>query len=458
MPVILSADLKNALILTARSLREGDELSALNHFRTVCTQNPEIANRVYGRLWEVMERPDRIDFGKAAFWNADGQTAPFPKKTKAIEDILKTLLDQSRIAPPPSPPLPPGAKPLNGFHFFFDCGFDPRFSTDGNYLLPVESISWEWLCKQIGQWAAYLEFTCRAYCSFDPEERKLRQMILSCAKIEKAWGDQTKHTFTEEYEGIYSVFALEHAFLNRTSQFYQMLHPASPPSTRLYPSEALQAIHSINKPQASYWRKELAAPGLENGDLSRCGIWGLWRLSKGRYDVYNQREKRHIRLDQHELRYVPHYIFIHAIEEPSCALKTAIREYRQELSSLITDQKCARSFASCKEKLLSKMHALHTAWDGYVNSHELLKEVNTVFSKQDHYKPLHDNELWETQMSHIPFFSTLYKTYNLHVHDAGAYWHDHYRDEGSSHLKQAIQRDFPNTLSARLLRAYDSCN
>ncbi len=321
MPEILSASIKNSLISSARSLREGDELSALNHFRTVCTQNPEIAGRVYGRLWEVMERPDRIDFGKAAFWNTEGLTAPVPKKTEAIEDILKTLLEQSRIAPPPSLPLPPGAKPLNGFHFFFDCGFDPRFSTDGDYLLPVESKSWEWLRKQIGQWAAYLEFICRAYCSFDPEERKLRQMILTCAKIEKAWGDQTKSTFTEEYDGPYPVFALEHAFLNKASEFYQMLHPGSPSAPRLYPSETLQAIHSINKPQASYWRKERAVPGFENGDLSRCSIWGLWRLNEGLYSVYNQQEKRTIRfaIDPHEFRYVPHYIFIHAIEEQSCA-------------------------------------------------------------------------------------------------------------------------------------------
>ncbi len=90
---------------------------------------------------------------------------------------------------------------------------------------------------------------------------------------------------------------------------------------------------------------------------------------------------------------------------------------------------------------MPKMHALHTAWDGYVSSHELLKEVNTVFSREDHYKPVHDNELWEMQMSHIPFFSTLYKTYNYHVHNKSN-WHSHYLDERYNALKRTMQRDF----------------
>ncbi|MBS0604586.1 MAG: hypothetical protein JSS60_06060 [Verrucomicrobia bacterium] len=451
----LSPELKNSLIATAVSLREGDERSALHNFRRVCAQSPDVANLVYGRLWEVMHRPTfHTDFGRAAFWNQDGLTAPLAKKTRAIEEVLKSLIQESRV-PLQAAPLPPGAKEVN-IPSFFDCGFDPRFSTEGDYLLPPQESSSGWLSETIQEWTAYIEFLLRAYFSSDPEERAVRQMILSCSKAERAWGTQTSHTFTEDYEGIHTVFALEHDFLNQASEFYKKTHPGSCAATdRLYPSELLRGLHHIYKPQADYWSAQAATPDWENGDLSRCGSWGLWRLREEMYTVYNERERRMSSLDRQEFRYVPHYLFIHATAQPASELKTALRQYRAELAAMIIDQKCARSFAACKEKLMPKMQAFHSAWESFAKSHELMKEANAVFSKEDHYKPMYDQGKWEAALSQIPFFEKLYEAYNIHFHSHSNYWHDYYMGKGYASLKQSMQRDFPASPSARLLRSVE---
>ncbi|MBI2811747.1 MAG: hypothetical protein HYX67_13100, partial [Candidatus Melainabacteria bacterium] len=350
----------NSLISTARFLREQDEQTALNHFLAVGRQSPEIENQVYRRLWEVMDRPNtHADFGRAAFWNRDHQSAPLSKKTQAIEDILNTLSERPART---EPNIPEGAKKvdLDAFH---DCGFDPRFDPKGDYQLPQAKFSFS---AWASEWIAYIEFTLRAHFSLDPAERALRQMILSTARTESQFSKYTQSAFVRESgfgSDISNTFTSEHEFFNQTSDLFKTALPPAHTASRLFPSELLKASHSLAKPQAYYWDKSHLRPGNQNGDLSRCAHVGLWRLREEMYIGHGGR------LDQFEYRFVPHYIFNHATNARSEELKTAMRSYRTTLSSLVVDQKCARSFAVCKEKLLPSLATFNTAWQNYVDSH-----------------------------------------------------------------------------------------
>lgn len=452
MTLPLSPDLKNSLISTAQAFREGDEAVALRYFHSASAQDPQVANQIYRQLWEVMHCPNIVDFGRHALWNQNGQTAPLSKKTQAVEDVLKMLIEQAGT--PNSPSLPAGVKPVI-MPAFFDCGLDPRFSFDGNYLLPSlkNGFSLNSFRRTISEWIAYLEFFLRAHLSLNPEERALRQMILAVSKVENAWTKSTQFTFTEQYEAIQSVFVEQREFLEKASGLYQMLHLNPNAPARLYPCELLVPLHHINKPQSESDKKNATVPGKENGDLSRCARWGYWRLRKEMYDVYNPSRRREL-LDLHDLHYVPHYIFTNATGKPADNLKAALREYRAELASIVIDQKCARSFQACKEKLLPKLEAFHIAWNRHTDSHELLKEVNEVFSRMDPYKTSHDYKKWKMEMSNLPCFADLYMQYVMRFYDSSHYWENRYDHEAYDSLKKIVLRDFPQSHNARLLRAH----
>ena len=87
MSISLSPDVKNSLIATARSLREGNEAAALNHFHSL--HNTQVEHSVYTRLYEVMDRPPIVEFGRYAFLNQYNHTAPLSKKTKRSKMYLK---------------------------------------------------------------------------------------------------------------------------------------------------------------------------------------------------------------------------------------------------------------------------------------------------------------------------------------------------------------------------------
>ena len=436
MPISIEA--RNILVDTANCLRNQDESAARAHFSRL---EPQAQHAVYHRLWEVMGQPQtHSDFGRAAFWNQDAQTAPLLQKLRAVEQGLVTPPNEERPRRQ-AMPIPSGASPVL-LKCFNDCGFDPRFDFSGDYMNPPpESLTcWETLVS----WITYIEFTLRSYFSFDPEERAFRQMLLASAKAELAWAKQTESTFIDSYDTRTHVWIREYDFLESASEFYKQLHPEQ--EGRLYPHELLVPIHMINHPQDGDWRwgKDRAEPNWENGDLSRCGSWGYWRLREEMY-VYANRNRPLI--DPVEYHYVPHYLFIRATAAPSDALKTALREYRAALSSITTDAKCARSFETCKQQLLPKIEAFHTAWTNYIQSHELLQEVQAIFSKADPYRDEYDHN-----RKKIPSFSTQFteKIREIFHDDEQGRLHD----EGYKSLERTVLRDFPHSHSARLLTAF----
>lgn len=221
MGLYLPPDVKGLLIDTARCFRAGDEHQALQHFHSVSEQNTPLATLIYGRLWQLMDKPSTIEVGKYAFWNESGYTATLRKKTQAIEDVLKLLIEKSLQNPPPAPVIPPDAKPVI-MPAFVDCGFDPRFAFSGDYASPVEQ---KGIWTILVEWLAYIEFSVRAYLSFNSEERAVRQMLLSLAKAENVWAKYTDYTFTENFAGISSVSLLEREFLETATNYYKLSIP-----------------------------------------------------------------------------------------------------------------------------------------------------------------------------------------------------------------------------------------
>ena len=336
---VLSIEAKAALIDTARSLWNRDEPAALLHLDRL---NPQLKSEVSDILTNDSSLADKI---------------------KAVEKILSSHFP---IHTPPSSPkeTPLGARTVE-IKAWYDCGFDYRFSFEGDFLLPPTRNSWYQASKN---YIAYLEFQSRSMLASAPEECAIRQLLLASAKAELAWARTTAKTFTVAFDHTNFSVICERDFLESVSKLYQFFHPHA--TGRLYPDEVLNPIHSINCPQGTSFDKRRARPGWENYDLRRTVSAGFWRLNS---EMYTD-------LDRIEYNYVPHYLFIDAVHASSDGVKNAIRELRCEITAISVDFPCARSVQVLRGRLLPKLNAFHVAWTAYINSHDLLQEVQAIFS------------------------------------------------------------------------------
>lgn len=404
----LSIEAKAALIDTARSLWNRNEPAALLHLDRL---SPQLKSEVSDTL-------------KAA--------SSLSEKIEAVEKIL------SRHFPIQTPPSSPKETPQDAkiveVKAWYDCGFDHRFSFEGDFLLSPPRNSWVQASKNL---AAYLEFQSRSMLSSDPDECNIRQLLIASAKAELAWARTTAKTFTVAFDHTNFSVICERDFLDSVSKLYQVFHPHT--TGRLYPDEVLTPIHSINCPQGTSFDKRRARPGWENYDLRRTVSAGFWRLNS---EMYTD-------LDRIEYNYVPHYLFIDAVHASSDGVKNAIRELRYEINAISIDFQCARSVEALKGRLLPKLNAFHASWTAYIHSHDLLQEVQAIFSGQDHFQLYY--EYFRTQSFHS--FSTLLTN-----------WDDKMKMQevetdlfnlAYESIKKAVLRDFPNTLSGRLLRTIE---
>ncbi len=400
----LSIEAKSALIETARCLWNRDISAAFVHLNRL---SPQLKSDVCGRLEKATSLMEKI---------------------QAVEDVL---CKHFPIHTPPSSPkdVPLGAKPIE-IKAWYDCGFDPRFSFEGDFLLPSQDRSWTELSWH---WAAYLEFQSRSYCSMDPNERKLRQLLLACAKAELAWSKTTLKTFTVDFDHTNFSVMRERDFLDSVSNLFHFFHPET--TGRLYPDEALTPIHSINCPQGRSFDKRRARPKWENFDLRRTVSAGFWRLNS---EMYSQ-------LDPIEYNYVPHYLFIHAVQTSSEKLKNAIREFRTEIAATIVDSQCARLFSILKERIIPKLDAFHAAWTDYINSHDVLQEVQAIFSRQDHFCAYYEYFRAQNFHSFSALVSNWEEKMKMQKQETCLF------DQAYESVKHAVLQEFPHTLSGRLL-------
>lgn len=91
-----SSPLEESLARIAAAWRARDSAGAAKEFSHCCTKFPHVPGAVYGHLWSVMgsptpsTRPDiaHNDYGRVAYHDLEGRSAPVDKKAEAIELLL----------------------------------------------------------------------------------------------------------------------------------------------------------------------------------------------------------------------------------------------------------------------------------------------------------------------------------------------------------------------------------
>ena len=292
------------------------------------------------------------------------------EKIKAVEKVLTE--DVERATPPAAPQKPANGKELK-MPSFFDAGFDPRFTLDGNFFIP-ETRTWKTVVREV---IAYALFYIKAYCSFNREEREVRKLILRAAAFEQTWSSYCERYLVNDINDPckHWIPLAEYRFLETIGALYKKSVDDSP-SPRLFPREVMMPIHRMNKPQNTTWSDQQGLPYWENQDLNRMG-WAFMRLKNASYTVAKGQ------LDTFEHGYVPHYIFAQAIRQPAEQLKEACRDLRREITGTTSSIKKAFSFGECQTSLNAALRQFNTAWANYVHSHELLTEAQMVFSQHD---------------------------------------------------------------------------
>ncbi len=433
---------------TAQALYDRDEPAAQRWMQQISALSPQTERMIYRKLWELAGRPTHESrpelahrhYGRVAFWNQEGRTAPLEQKIRAVEAILTDLALQRPANPNPSPQILLEGEPVQ-INCLYDCGFDPRFSEDGNVFLNAPSRPLSELLTTIQEVVATILFTLKAYLSFDSEERNVRQAILSCAKLDRQFSAHAYNVFVKEDNWGFSAFeSAEHSFFERTSDLFKTLFPDEAHPPRLFPSELLQAVHTINKPQSTSVGDPRPLPW-DNGDLDRCSSWGLFRLASN--------YSRNRDADRFEHTYIPHYLIVYAIKESSAELKIATRDLRSALSEITIDMSSATSLEQCKATIAPHLQRMKQCWDHYIQSHELLTEVQSVFSQTDYYAKFHEVRDWER---YIPsFLKNAYREYCLNAHGNSRHFEEEAQRLGFEAMEEAYRGPFSNTRTGRLL-------
>jgi hypothetical protein len=337
---------------------------------------PEHAkNKIYRRLWEVMDKPNKPNYGESSFWEP---TFPAQKKIEAVERVI---CEDAEPLPDPVKQVQPANSVEVKMPAFWDTGFDPRFDERGNFILESPKKSMAQLIVEI---AAYCLFVFQAYCSPWSEVRQNRKAILAGASFENIWSSYYVRALVNNIDDpcFHWIPQAEHDFLEKTGDIFRKLTHSPVLTTRPFPREVIFPIHRMNKPQDSAWVIEKLKPGLENGDLARMGF-GFTRLNKNAFTL-DPPGKEKFSFDLLEYDYVPHYLFIHATQKSAENLKLACRELRLQLAQTPLDFKSAFSFPSCQVKLRPVFERFNQAWQEYVLSHEILSESQMVWSQVDY--------------------------------------------------------------------------
>lgn len=273
----------------------------------------------------------------------------------AISGILDAIRGDGR--PERLMPWPSRGRVLAPHFITHDHGFNPSFSEDGYYWLPKSPTSF----KQIlSDWLSFFCALFRSYFSYDPQVREFYQLVLAAAKAEAVYHEIV------EVESAMDHF-VEKTFFESVGNLCKQAGVPGCAAPRPFPVEMLQPIHFLNHGQCVV---EHFNPLWMHCDLDRMSSYGFHRL---RYDGASNAPHK-----------VPHYLFAYAIAQSAGDLKRACRNLRQTLRKTVTDFKCATSFQACQETLIPQLTAFQKAWEAYVQSHELLIEVNGVVSKKDH--------------------------------------------------------------------------
>lgn len=253
---------------------------------------------------------------------------------------------------------------------FYDLGFDPNFSVDGNTFYNKQSLYKEQPGFNFFHFLIKMVYHVIKYFFQTPEEKTFQELI----KIEKSWQEvaQAKGMlYLEDTDNINKTFWQSKAPYIcdlKEYQFFKLLSKIASVNESVkqaYSNQLLYPVHAFNRPQIlDQSKKNILNPKdtskeIRNGDVARLSKWGFALL------------------DNHTKNYrINHKIFLKKIskDEISDKLKLSVRELRLALRK--------EDYKEFSEKL----EVFKQSWDKYVKSHPLLEELSIVYSQEDFFE------------------------------------------------------------------------
>ena len=305
---------------------------------------------------------------------------------------------------------------------FYDLGFDPSFSEDGNFFYQERSLAF--FVRSI------IRVLCRIkYFIFPPQIASVPKEFHQLVQIEKNWQKAAQaegmlykadnNDFNKAFWQLKSPFICElkeHQFLKQLSHIASLRN-------KTYASELLKPLHAFNRPQkpSSQSKMHILAENGENSDIGRLSSWGFSLLGDHTKEYKNF--------------YIKHRDFLHAIDTPGDKLKRSVRELR----TVIRQQ----DYHAFNEKL--KVFEAH--WDEYVGSHELLKTLSSMYSQESFFenKYQEQEELYqEMQNPHVYAENNFLMNLSQKISSAFNY------QEGSERIYKGILSKLPDSSTAKL--------
>lgn len=241
---------------------------------------------------------------------------------------------------------------------FYDLGFDPDFSVDGNVFYKQPSLYEKQSSFNFFRFLISKVYNSIKYFLQTPKERAFQELI----KIEKSWHKAglekgMLHPCDDNLKGLWQSQAMPNMCYLREYQFFKKLSEIDN-FPEIYAADLLRPLHLFNRPQSpseDSREKILKGECLENRDVARLGKWGFSRLSN-----YTEQP-------------LTHKEFLEAINISGDRLKLAIRHLR----SVVREQNYKESTEALK--------IFRNSWNNYINSHSLLKDLSAVYSQEDYF-------------------------------------------------------------------------
>ncbi|VHO03986.1 hypothetical protein [Candidatus Rhabdochlamydia sp. T3358] len=249
---------------------------------------------------------------------------------------------------------------------FYDLSFDPDFSETGDHF--HKTGFFHFLIKMVCNTIKYFFQNPREKASQE-EERAFQELI----QIEKIWQNAAQAKgmlYPEDTDTINKTFwqcKAPHICDLKEYQFFKQLSKIASMNEsvkQVYSRELLKPVHAFNRPQIpdqckkNILNQEDTGKEIRNGDVARLSTWGF------------------ILLDNHTTKNyrITHKVFLESIDTAGNALKLSIRKLRLALRE--------GNYETFNERLKD----FKVDWNKYIESHQLLKELSTVYSQEDFFE------------------------------------------------------------------------
>lgn len=307
---------------------------------------------------------------------------------------------------------------------FYDLGFDPDFSLDGNFFYKeqrAERPAFRFLLLLIKMIRSITKYTSFLQTPEEKEFRKLVQIEKSWQKAAQANGmlypvDNTNlNKMFWQVKAPYIYELKEHQFFKQLSKITNI----NESNKNIYPSELLKPLHRFNRPQqpSCQSKEHILNKGVRNNDVARLEAWGFTLL--GNHD---------------EKYFIDHKSFLRSIDAAGDKLKHTIRELRTALRK--------ENYEGFKEKLPK----FEKHWNEYITSHELLKDLVLVYSQKDFFEVKYQalEEVYqEMQNANAYYNENFLVDLNTKLSDIND------QEECSAQLYKAFLSSLPDSLTAK---------